>query len=424
MSLSRRSFLVGGAAALGAAAIPALRAAQAEATRPARNLIIVLAYGGWDVSYALDPKPGLPGVDAPAGSVQLFGDLPIFTDAARPNVSAFFQAHAPRCAVVNGIQVQSIVHSDCSKRILTGTASDQNPDLGAIAAYELGRSLPAPYLVLGPTAYTGPLASIAARAGTANQVRTLLDPQFAFPTANANARFVPDAEEEGLIRQLVEARVAREQAIRGQHGYNKARFQDFKDSLVRGDVLKQFSGGFGEDFTFTLALPQQIQLGLDALQGGVCHTLHLEQAFAQWDTHAANSNQAPLHEDLFSALKGLADELIARPGKAPGSKMIDETTVVVMSEMSRTPKLNAEMGKDHWPVTSALFFGAGVAAGRAYGKSGDGLEAMPIDLATGAPDPAGKQLQYGNLVAGILEMVGVDPALYLPNSEPFRAILA
>jgi len=65
-----------------------------------------------------------------------------------------------------------------------------------------------------------------------------------------------------------------------------------------------------------------------------------------------------------------------------------------------------------------------VAGGRAYGKSSDGLEATLVDLATGLPDPNGKQLQYGNLVAGLLELVGVDPAAYLPNSEPFRAILA
>lgn len=425
MNLTRRSFLVGGAAALGAAALlPSARQAQADATRPPRNLIVILAYGGWDVTYALDPKPGLPGIDAPAGAVQMFGDLPIFTDAARPNVTTFFQAYGSLCAVVNGIQVQSIVHPDCTKRILTGTASDANPDLGAITAYELGRDLPAPYLVLGPTAYTGPLASIAARAGTLNQIRTLLDPTLAFPNATGIPRFAPDADEEALIRQYVEARAAREQAIRGAHGYNKARFEDFRSSLTRGDVLKQFSGGFGDDFAVTLGLSDQIVLGLDAMQGGVCHSLYLEQAFAQWDTHTNNASQALLHEDFYASLKLLLDELTARPGKATGSKMIDETVVAVLSEMSRTPKLNAQMGKDHWPVTSAMFFGAGVAGGRAYGKSGDELEAAPIDLATGAPDPAGKQLQYGNLAAGVLELVGVDPAAHLPNSEPFRAFMA
>jgi hypothetical protein len=422
MALSRRGFLVGGAAALGAAALPSTRAAQADTARPGRNLIVVLAYGGWDVTYALDPKPGVPGIDAPSGAVQLFGDLPIFTDPSRPLVTSFFAAYAPLCAVVNGIQVQSIVHPDCTKRILTGTASDANPDLGAIAAYELGRDLPAPYLVLGPTAYTGPLASIAARAGTVNQIRTLLSPNAAFPTGVP--RFVPDAEEEALIRQVVEARAAREQAIRGQHGYNRARFEDFREALVRGDVLKQFSGGFGEDFTFTLGLPEQIMLGLDAIQGGVCHSLHLEQAFAQWDTHQANAQQAALHDALFDGLRLLGDELAARPGKAPGAKMIDETVVAVVSEMSRTPKLNAAQGKDHWPVTSALIFGGGVAGGRAYGKSGDGLEALSVDFASGQPDAGGKQLQYGNLVAGLLELVGVDPSSYLPNSEPFRAPLA
>lgn len=422
MAFSRRSFLMTGAAALGAAALPPGGAAIAAGARPSRNLIVILAYGGWDVTYALDPKPGLPAIDAPAGAVQMFGDLPVYTHASRPNVTAFFQAYAPITAIVNGIQVQSIVHPDCTKRILTGTASDANPDLGAIAAYELGRDLPAPYLVLGPTAYTGPLAAISARAGTVNQIRTLLDPKLAFPSGIG--RYVPDADEEGLIRQYIEARAARAQAIRGQHGYNRARFEDFLSSLTRGDVLRGFSSGFGADFTFTLGLAEQITLGLEALQAGVCHTLHLEQAFAQWDTHVGNAQQSDLHEGMFGPLRTLADELSARPGKAAGASMLDETVVVVVSEMSRTPKLNADLGKDHWPVTSMLVFGAGVAGGRVYGKSDDGLQAANIDLATGQPDPAGKQLQYGNLVAGLLELVGVDSSAYLPSSEPFRAILA
>ena len=49
---------------------------------------------------------------------------------------------------------------------------------------------------------------------------------------------------------------------------------------------------------------------------------------------------------------------------------------------------------------------------------------MNIDLHSGAPDPNGEQLQYGNLAAGILTLAGVDPAPYLANLEVFDAIVA
>jgi hypothetical protein len=425
MSLSRRKLLTGGAAALGAAGLAGYpgRTARADSVG-GKNLIVILVYGGWDVTYALDPKPGLSDVDVPAGKITSFGGIPIWTDPSRPSVSSFFEQYAPISAVINGISVQSINHPDCTKRILTGTASETNPDLGAIAAFELGRDLPAPYLVLGPTAYTGPLASIAARTGTVSQVRGLLDPDYGWPLAVEHDRYFPDGAESGLIRDYLHARIARERSVVGQHGYNAKRFDDFKKSLERGDLLKGFSEGFGDDFSFTLDLRVQIELGLRAIQEGISHSLHLEQAFAQWDTHAMNEAQEFLWDDLFDAMTKLASELTKRPGKAAGASMMDETVVCVLSEMSRTPKLNAELGKDHWPVTSALVFGGGVAGDAVYGASGEGLEALHVDLETGAPDPNGELLSHHNLVSGLLELTGVDPTSYLPNSEPFRAILA
>lgn len=424
-SFSRRSMLLGGAAALGAAALPVTRRAEADAASPARNLIVVLAYGGWDVTYALDPKPGLATIDVPLGDVQMFGDLPIFTHSTRPAVSEFFAAYAPACAVINGVQVQSIVHSDCTKRLLTGTASDANPDIGAIVAYELGRDLPAPYLVLGPTAYSGPLASVSARAGTVNQIRTLLEPSLALPPAELGPpRFVEDEAEAALMRKYLDARIAREQALRGQHGYNQARYDDFIASIGRGDVLKGFADGFGSDFGFTLDMSVQVQLACDAIERRVSNSVHMEQAFAQWDTHGDNSQQTPMHEQLYGALRELADELSKRPGHKAGNTMFDETVVAVLSEMSRTPKLNETGGKDHWPVTSALVFGAGVRGGQTYGSSGDQLEARNVDLATGVPDEGGTQLLYANLVNGLLELAGAGDSAYAPNAEAFRGFMA
>ena len=102
--------------------------------------------------------------------------------------------------------------------------------------------------------------------------------------------------------------------------------------------------------------------------------------------------------------------------------MIDDTVVLVVSEMGRTPKLNATGGKDHWPVTSAMLIGGGLPGGRVLGGTDDALYGRRVSLQTGALDDGGVQIQYGNFAAGLLEAVGVDATTYLPDAEPFRAL--
>ena len=66
-----------------------------------------------------------------------------------------------------------------------------------------------------------------------------------------------------------------------------------------------------------------------------------------------------------------------------------------------------------------MFFGANVRSGT-YGATDDLLESIPMDLATGDPAPdTGELCKYDNLVAGVLAMMDVDPARYLPDATPF-----
>jgi uncharacterized protein (DUF1501 family) len=104
--------------------------------------------------------------------------------------------------------------------------------------------------------------------------------------------------------------------------------------------------------------------------------------------------------------------------------LLDHTLVAVVSEMGRTPRLNGDNGKDHWPVTSALLLGAGVRGGRVLGATSGDLDALSIDLHSGVPSLDGKQLQAPNFVAGVLEALGIDPEPFAPGVEPFRAFMA
>jgi uncharacterized protein (DUF1501 family) len=143
-----------------------------------------------------------------------------------------------------------------------------------------------------------------------------------------------------------------------------------------------------------------------------------------WDTHDTNTDQAGFHETTFAGLTQLLDGMTARPGRTPGSKMIDDTLVVCFSEFSRTPKLNSQAGKDHWPVTSAVVMGAGIQGGRAFGATTAAVEATAVDFHTGAASPSGQTLMSHNFVAGVLTAAGVDTTTHLGSTEVFDAFVA
>jgi hypothetical protein len=420
MSINRRTLLRNGALLAGSAlAAPLItsRSVRAQAG-PSRKLMMVLASGGWDQTYAIDPKPGLATIDVGAGSLKTFGDLAIWNDPSRPNVDTFFTKWGALTAVINGVQVRSFVHSDCMKRMLTGSPSEITPDMGAIAAFELAPELPVPYLALGAFSRSGPLAAVTGRAGTSNQLQALVDPAAAY--APATGAYVPDFgltpsdDEAAAVRRFLDATAARERKIRGARGYNKKRIDDFTASLERADTLSNFvrNGASLGERGYTLDLNVQVPLAVQALRDGLSHTAML-QSGRSWDTHTTNAQQSEFHNELYGSLDLLLQTL-------DDEGMLESTTVMVLSEMGRTPKLNADAGKDHWPVTSCMIIGAGVAGGRSYGGTTDSLAAESVNLETGAVDANGAQLQTSNLVAGVLENLGVDPEAWLPGVEAFR----
>jgi Protein of unknown function (DUF1501) len=88
-------------------------------------------------------------------------------------------------------------------------------------------------------------------------------------------------------------------------------------------------------------------------------------ALLGWDTHWDHFKACEgwLLPGLDAALSSLLDDLEARG-------MLDETLVVVLSEMGRTPKINGRAGRDHWVgAYCALFAGAGVRRGVVHGRT-------------------------------------------------------
>jgi hypothetical protein len=113
-----------------------------------------------------------------------------------------------------------------------------------------------------------------------------------------------------------------------------------------------------------------------------------------WDTHSNNFTtlknvNLPEFDQVYSTL---LEDLEARG-------LLDETLVVVMSEMGRTPRVNASAGRDHWTYCYGMWFaGAGIRGGTVVGES-DGQAAYVKD----------RPVSPADVCATIYECLGIDP---------------
>jgi uncharacterized protein (DUF1501 family) len=86
-------------------------------------------------------------------------------------------------------------------------------------------------------------------------------------------------------------------------------------------------------------------------------------------------------------------------------RLLDETLVVIMSEMGRTPTINKNGGRDHWThCYSVMFAGAGIRGGTVYGAS-DSQAAYVKD----------KPVSTGDICATIYSCLGIDPDATVPD---------
>ena len=94
--------------------------------------------------------------------------------------------------------------------------------------------------------------------------------------------------------------------------------------------------------------------------------------------------------------------------------LLDETLVVVVGEMGRTPKFNASGGRDHWGnVFSFALAGAGIRAGQVYGASD-----------RNGAYPARDRVTPPQLTATILHLLGVNHEATFPDrtGRPLRVV--
>jgi hypothetical protein len=139
-----------------------------------------------------------------------------------------------------------------------------------------------------------------------------------------------------------------------------------------------------------------------------------------WDTHQQNFEAVKkLSEVLDPAWSALMDDL-----RKHG--LLDSTLIVWMGEFGRTPKINPQAGRDHFPgAWTTVLAGGGIKGGQVIGNTGaDGMEAK--DRPVSVPD----------FLSTVCKGVGVDPMaqndsgigrpirVVDPKAKPIREVLA
>ncbi len=122
-------------------------------------------------------------------------------------------------------------------------------------------------------------------------------------------------------------------------------------------------------------------------------------SFGRWDTHGQNFRScAERIPKLDMALSSLIEDLHQRG-------LDKDVSVVVWGEFGRTPLINKDAGRDHWPaVNFALLAGGGMRTGQVLGatdKTGGYAKDRPIT--------------FQNVFATLYHNLGIDPDSAVPD---------
>jgi Protein of unknown function (DUF1501) len=384
---------------------PLARAAASQ--KPKRSCILLWMSGGPATIDLFDLKPG----HANGGPYKEIA-------TAAPNLKfgehlPKLAAHAKSVAVLRGMSTKEGDHGRATYLLRTGTLPQgaiDFPAVGALVAKELRREgvdLP-PFVSIAPQrflaqnafgpGFLGPQFSPlivadgqAARVGAGNgpdNADTLLKVQ------NLGRHAGVGGDQAGnrlaLLNDLEAGFVADRPGIATESHKNayEAAVRLMKPETAKAfdltDEKKELRDNYGRNL-----FGQGCLLARRLVERGVPF---VEVTLDGWDTHAQN----------FDAVKNLCGVLdpawAALMADLKDRGLLETTTVVWMGEFGRTPKINAQRGRDHFPdAWSAVLAGGGVEGGQAIGKTNAGgtkVEERP----TAVPD----------LLATLCKALGID----------------
>lgn len=376
----------------------------------AESVIHIFLPGGISAQESFDPKPLAP--------IEYRGPLKTI-QTALPGV--FFSEHMPETAKMAGkITVcRAMTHGEAAHErgthnMFTGyrpSPAIKYPSFGAVVSHELGgrNDLP-PYVCVPsvPSEYAG-----------TGYLSTKYGP-FSLGAAPENGDF--SVRDLSLPADVDHARFERRRKMLDAVD---AHFR----SLEQSDVLAAMDEFYSRAYTmissskareaFNLAAePNEIRDEYGRNAAGqrmlLCRRLaeagvrFVSMTYGGWDHH--NNIGGAIGGQLREFDKGYA--ALIRDLDRRG--MLANTLVMVTTEFGRTPKLNKDAGRDHWPrVFSVALAGGGVKEGLVYGAS---------DPLGGAPDV--DALTVEDLATTVYNQLGIvaDKELMAPGGRPVEIV--
>jgi uncharacterized protein (DUF1501 family) len=125
--------------------------------------------------------------------------------------------------------------------------------------------------------------------------------------------------------------------------------------------------------------------------------------YSKWDWHGGKNAEGRADNNIFGreaedfpvfdqCVSALVEDLHARG-------LDRDCTIVIMGEFGRTPKVSAQVGRDHWPnVNCALLAGGGMNTGQVIGSTDKN-----------AGEAASRPVTWGELFATLYHNLGIDP---------------
>ena len=418
-SIGRRSFLqVGFLGGLGISLSDYFRMQEAQGDQkfyesvegPAKSVIFIYLPGGMAHQETFDPKPFAPlEYRGPMSSIETV------VPGIRLNEMLSKTAKVTdKMTIIRSMTHGEAAHERGTHNMFTGyrpSPALQYPSMGSVVAHEFGprQNLP-PYVCIpnqpNEFAGTGYLSSSfsgfslgADPASDGFQVRDLK-----LPNGVNDGRFGTRRKMLTAVNDYFASKEKSDSLDAVDSFYNRAY------SLISSEKARDAFDINKEDATTRDRYGRntagaRMLLARRLVEAG---TRFVTLTYGGWDMHdnidSGIRRQVPALDQGFSAL---IEDLDQRG-------LLDSTLVCLASEFGRTPKINANAGRDHWPkVFSVVMAGGGIQKGTVYGSSN----------AT-ASEPEENALTVEDWAATIYNRIGIvaDKELMAPGDRPIEIV--